>query len=213
MKYFGVIFAFLFFSTFGYSQSYHFEPGVEVQAASFSTHGGTVGGALKFAFVNYEELAFGPTLRFQYIWSKSHTTGTQGSRFTWGAGGFFHYRFMGWFYLGAELEYLKNPYVGYNQYEKRWVLTSLLGGGVSRDFGPVHLNAGILYDIAEPLRGEFTELPPGYNSSPLRTSYFMKINDPKKPGMGYYIPLLYRITLFIPLNKNKNEEEDDFDRW
>jgi len=178
------------------AQYNHHEIGVEVQAASFSTHGGTVGGALKYAFVEEEALAFGPSVRFQYIWSKNTYLGTQGSSFTWGAGGFLHYRFMEWFYLGAEVEYLKNPYANYHFSDRKWTLTAFLGGGISKEFGPVRLNVGLLYDLVDGLSDPHTT-----NPSPLSRDYFIKVSNPEKPNFGRYIPIIYRFALFIPINK------------
>lgn len=174
----------------------HSEIGVEIQAASFSTHGGTVGGALKYAYVLDNAIAFGPSFRYQYNWSKDTYLGTEGHSSTVGGGGFLHYRFLDWFFLGTEIELLKNPF-RYQFPEKKWKLTAFVGGGVSRDFGPVVLNVGILYDIVDATRDPYTT-----NPSPLSGGYFLKITNPKKPGYGKYIPLIYRITFFFPLNRN-----------
>lgn len=174
----------------------HSEIGIDIQAASFSTHGGTVGGGLKYAYVLDNAIAFGPSFRYQYNWSKNEYLGTEGSNYTIGGGGFFHFRFLEWFFLGTEIELLRNPYRP-QEPEKKWKLTTFVGGGLAKDFGPVVLNVGILYDIVDAVRDPHTT-----NPSPLSRGYFLKITNPKKPNYGKYIPLIYRIALFIPLNKN-----------
>lgn len=182
-------------SFLGFSQvSTHHEIGVEVQAASISTRGGTIGGALKFAIVQEKELAFGPSLRFQYIWSHDLYYGTENKSFTYGGGAFLHYRFLEWFFVGTEIEILKNPFT-YHFPDKQWALTAFLGGGISKDFGKVRLNVGLLYDIADGLRSTYNS-----NPSPLNREYFLRINDSQNPNMGRYIPLIYRFALFIPIN-------------
>ena len=174
----------------------HSEIGVEIQAASFSTHGGTVGGALKYAYVLDDAIAFGPSFRYQYNWSKNTYLGTEGSSYTIGGGGFFHYRFLEWFFLGTEIEVLRNPFRYYHP-EKKWKLTAFVGGGIAKDFGPVVLNVGILYDIVDAVRDPYTT-----NQSPLSRGYFLKVSNPEKPNYGKYIPLIYRIAFFFPLNRD-----------
>lgn len=194
MKYLAFIIGLLLFSTAGKAQSYHSEIGVEIQAASFSTHGGTFGGALKFALVEEEALAFGPSLRYQYMFSKNHTTGTSGKSSTIGGGVFLHYRFLEWFFLGTEVELLQNPFVFKNP-DKKWRLTAFLGGGISKSFGPVRLNVGILYDVVDGFRDPYTTDP-----SPLSRDYFFKLQNPNNPGAAKYLPIIYRIAFFFPLN-------------
>lgn len=215
MKYGFLLSFIIFFSTWSNAQFYHHEIGVDVQAASFSTHGGTVGGALRYALVSEETIAFGPTFRMQYLWSKNHTTGFQGQSFTTlGGGAFFHYRFLEWFFLGGELEYLRNPYWYNNKgfYDskdkkiRKWNFTAFVGGGFSRELGPIRLNIGILYDLVDGLNGR---LPPYW--SPLSNDYFMRVRDAQDPEKGRYIPIIYRLSVFIPIGKNKNNEaEDDY---
>lgn len=211
MRYLFIIFSFSFFiSTVKAQVPNHQELGIEIQAASISSHGGTLGGALKYAFVSNESFAWGPSLRFQYIWSKNQYLGTSGSKFTWGGGLFAHYRFFNWFFLGAEVEYLKNPYAGYTTIndKRKWTLTAMLGGGISKEFGPVRLNVGILYDVVDGLSDPHTTSP-----SPLSRDYFIKVSNPQSPNYGRYLPIIYRIALFIPLNKKKNTVTDDYDDY
>lgn len=195
MKQLAFIIGFFFLTTTGNAQTYHSEIGVEIQAASFSNQGGTFGGALKFAFVEEDAIAFGPSLRYQYIFYNNTYLGTQGSSFTMGGGGFFHYRFLEWFFLGTEVELLRNPHTTFKP-EKKWALTAFLGGGISKSFGPVRLNVGILYDVADAIRDPYTS-----NPSPLSRDYFLRVSNPNNPNAGKYIPLIYRIAFFFPLNR------------
>jgi hypothetical protein len=201
---FTFILFFFFTSFFGFSQSYHSEIGVEIQAANFSNLGGTIGGALKWAFVENEELAFGPSFRFQYLYSQNQVIDNQtinnpSSAFLFGGGGFLHYRFLDWFFLGTEIEVLKNPY-RFVLPDKNWKLTAFFGGGISKDFGFVRLNAGILYDVADALTDPATS-----NPSPLSGDYFLQVSSPTNPnaGEGKIIPLIYRVAFFFPLNRDK----------
>ncbi|MCO5268198.1 MAG: hypothetical protein M9897_04800 [Brumimicrobium sp.] len=198
--------SFFFFSLFLHAQDNHHEIGVDIQAASISNRGGAFGGAVKYAYVLSEDIAFGPSFRFQYLWSKDLYYGTQGKSFTWGGGAFFHYRFLQWLYVGAEVEVLKNPFTWVRP-DKRWSLTAFVGGGFSHDFGPIRLNFGLLYDIADAVRDPYTS-----NPSPLSREYFIKVVDPKKPNFGKYVPLIYRLTFFIPIRpKVSAKETDDYE--
>ena len=194
---FSLVLIFFLVSTLGFSQSYHSEIGVEIQAANFSNMGGSVGGSLKWAFVEEEALACGPSFRFQYLFSQNQFLGTQSSAFLFGGGGFLHYRFLDWFFLGTEIEVLKNPY-NFNFPDQRWRLTALVGGGVSKDLGFVRLNVGILYDLVDGFND-----PLSSNPSPLSGDYFLRINSPTNPNAGKYVPLIYRIAFFFPLNRDK----------
>ncbi len=193
---FTLISAFFISSLFGTAQSYHSEIGVEIQAANFSNLGSTIGGAVKWAIVEEDALAFGPSFRFQYLYSQNTYLGTSGSAFVAGGGGFLHYRFLEWFFLGTEIELLKNPYKTVKP-DKNWKLTAFLGGGISKDFGPVRLNVGILYDVADAVTDPATT-----NPSPLSRDYFLQVSNPNNPNLGKYIPLIYRIAFFFPINRN-----------
>ncbi len=176
------------------SQNRNYELGAEIQAASFSNLGGSVGGGLKFAIVEDETVAFGPSLRYQYFWSNNTFTGLSSNASTFGGGGFLHYRFMNWFYAGSEIELLKNPFNNI-QPEKKWTLTAFLGGGVSREWEWVRFNFGVLFDVVDALKD-----PLANNPSPLRNDYFIKRQNPNlAQGQGAYLPIIYRITFFFPL--------------
>lgn len=186
-----------FFSFTAFSQERHIELGAEIQAASFSDFGGSFGGSLKFGFVEDNALAYGPSFRFQYVFSKNTVTGAGGDSFIYGGGGFLHYRFLEWFFLGTEIELLKNPFNNINP-DKNWALTAFIGGGISRDFGFVRLNVGLLYDLVDGLNDPLTS-----NPSPLSRDYFIQKKNPQNPTQSAgYIPLIYRIAFFFPLNRN-----------
>jgi hypothetical protein len=185
---------FLITSSTLFSQK-EYEIGVEITAASGSNLGGSVGGSLKFAIVEDEALAYGPSIRYQYLWSNNTFTGINANASLFGGGGFLHYRFMEWFFVGSEIEVLTNPFPVINP-EKKWSLTAFFGGGVHRDFDWVKLNVGLLFDAADAIRDPLTS-----NPSPLRTSYFIQRKNPN-PGSGpngAYLPIIYRIAFFFPI--------------
>lgn len=172
-----------------------YEIGVEITAASGSNLGGSVGGSLKFAIVEDESLAYGPSIRYQYLWSNNTFTGLNANASLFGGGGFLHYRLLDWFFIGTEIELLTNPFPVINP-EKKWTLTAFFGGGVHRDFDWVKLNVGLLFDAADALRDPLTS-----NPSPLRTNYFIQRKNPN-PGSGpngAYLPIIYRIAFFFPI--------------
>jgi hypothetical protein len=181
----------------------NYEIGTEITAASFSTFGGTAGGGLKFAITTDEGLAFGPSFRYQYFWSKNNFTGQAGSGSIYGGGVFLHYRFMDWFFVGTEIEILKNPFGGTNLNAKRenWTPTMFIGLGMSKDFPindyPIRINLGLFYDVYDGVRDDLNSQP-----SPLRNNYFLKIADPINPNLGRYLPFIYRIAFFFPLTRN-----------
>jgi hypothetical protein len=176
------------------SQSKNYELGAEIQAASFSNLGGSIGGGLKFAIVEDETVAFGPSIRYQYFWSNNTFTGLSANASTFGGGGFLHYRFMNWFYAGSEIELLRNPFNNI-QSDKNWTVTAFLGGGVSREWEWVRFNFGVLFDVVDALKD-----PLASNPSPLRNDYFIRRQNPNlTQGQGAYLPIIYRITFFFPL--------------
>lgn len=183
---------------FSFSQMYGKEIGVEITGARGSNLGGLIGGVFKFSFVsetvgeNY--LAFGPSVRYQYFWSNNSYTGIQANGSMLGFGGYLQYRFFDWFYVGTAAEYIQNPF---NQFSK-WTAVGFLGGGIHKDLDFVHLNAGLMYDVVDALRGPNSEV-----SSPLANSYFMRKQNPTNPEeVGGYIPVIARITFFFPLGRN-----------
>ena len=188
---FTLIFILFSFSIEAQRSSRNYELGVEIMAASGSNLGGSVGGALKFAIVENKELAFGPSIRYQYFWSNNQFTGVDHNRSVFGGGGFIHYRFLDWFYVGSEIEVIQNPMTTVNP-QNRWGLTGFIGGGIHKDFDWVHLNAGLLYDVVDAMKD-----PLNHNGSPLRNSYFMRVGQPPNQRL---LPIIWRITFFFPLN-------------
>jgi len=195
MKYTLVILALLFVnSTILFGQK-EYEIGLEITAASGSNLGGSVGGSLKFAIVEDESLAFGPSLRYQYLWSNNVFTGLNANASLFGGGVFLHYRFMDWFFVGSEIELLTNPFPVIRP-DKRLSLTAFLGGGVHHDFDWVKINVGVLFDAADAIRNPLTG-----NPSPLRTSYFIRVRNPNPSSgpNGEFLPIIYRIAFFFPI--------------
>lgn len=187
-----LIFVFL---GFNFMAQRHNEVGVEIQAASFSNLGGSVGGALKFAIVEDETVAFGPSLRYQYFWSNNAFTGINTNASTVGGGGFLHYRFLDWFYAGTEVEILRNPFNNIDP-SKKWTVTGFVGAGVSREWEWVRFNFGMLFDVVDALKD-----PLASNPSPLRRDYFIRRQNPNTlEAQGAYLPIIYRITFFFPIN-------------
>lgn len=186
----------LFFISSSLLSQRDYEIGIELDDISFSNMGGRFGAAVKFSIVEDEEMAFGPSIRFQRFWSKNESTGIEGSGTFWGGGAFFHYRTMDWFFLGAEVEFLQNPFKTIKP-SQNWSLTAFLGGGISRATPIGVLNLGVLYDVADALRDPLTT-----NPSPLRNSYFIKRQNPNPNQQGpdgAYLPIIYRVAFFIPL--------------
>lgn len=197
-KYLVFLFVLSFFSSQGQDK---FDIGVEIAAARGSNFGGTFGGSLKFGFINQEEedrsLVYGPSFRYQYWWNNNPVLGTGGQGAIWGGGGFLHFRFFEWLFVGTDVEVLKNPIISSNP-DKRWALTSFIGGGLHHDFDFVKLNLGIMYDVADGIRERLrTNNPMQYNTSPFRQSYFIPRQDPNTGANAGYIPIIYRITFFF----------------
>ena len=172
------------------------EAGLEITAASGSNLGGSIGGALKFAFVDDEEIAFGPILRMQYFWSNNIEMGFSGNRTFYGGGAFLHYRFLDWFYLGSEVE-MNQAINTFNNPSRRWSPAVFIGGGIHKQLSPkISLNAGMLYDVADALRDPITSNPSAFS-----LGYFLQRNNPATPnqGGGGYFPIIARVTFFFPL--------------
>ena len=174
---------------------YNYEIGVEITGANASNLGGSFGGSLKFALTDETGLAFGPSVRYQYLWSNNTFTGLNASASLFGGGAFVQYRLLEWFFIGSEIEVLKNPFPVINP-SRRWSLTAFLGGGLHRDFEWAKLNLGLLYDVADALRDPLTA-----NPSPLRNSYFIQrknIQASSGPN-GAYLPIIWRVAFFFPI--------------
>jgi len=195
------IFCFMFvFAPVVLFSQYDKEIGVEITAASGSNLGGSVGGAIKLALVEEETIAFGPLVRFKHIWSNNIQTGFSGNRSFWGAGGYFHYRFLEWFYASAEME-LNQTVNTFNNPGSNWSLAFFIGGGIHKEFKGVSLNAGLLFDVIDATRDPITQ-----NQSPFAFDYFIERQNPNNPnqqGGGGYLPIIPRITFFFPIGRDK----------
>lgn len=146
-----------------------------------STLGGTVGGAMKLAFINENNFVVGPSIRLQRNWYNNLGLKTDWS--IYGGGVFAHYRMYEYLFAGAEFELLSTPFKnGYFSANRSWAPTFLVGAGFSRAFSDnFRLNAGIMYDVINS------------TNSPFRQGYFIRKEN------GTYIPVIYRIAFFIPI--------------
>lgn len=188
---------FLFFTT-NFAQ-FRPEIGVELNAAAFSTMGGSFGGALRGGLAEYkytEAVAYGLILRYQRIWNKNNFTGLSNAGDIFGLGGYWHYRFMEWLFIGSELEYVRSPFIGVNSAtinQSKWKLAGFLCAGASKDFDWVRLNLGLQYDFIDAIRAE-------NKPSPFRNEYFIRLRNPAQPNAGgKYLPIIYRLTFFFPI--------------
>jgi len=197
MKSFLVLISVLVFSINSFSQDIE---GTElgIDGTFYATSGvyqsGTIGLGLKYGFVFGENLILGPSFRYQRSWTNNTLTGTSGGFNVYGGGVFIHGRFNNVLFIGMEGELLKSPYTtnGFLSTNPKWVGTCLLGGGFSREFDAgFRLNAGVYYDILDvPNPANPSNVNP---NSPLQPYVAKKEN-------GTIIPILYRISLFIPLS-------------
>lgn len=197
---------------YGSSSQNKYDIGVEISGAGVSTFGGSIGGSLKFAFLDtteYFTLAYGPSFRYQYLWNIGYQSiGTQSGNFSiFGGGGFLHFRFFDWFFVGTDIEMIQNLYRNAEP-EKKWGLTGFLGGGLHHDFDFVKLNIGLMYDLVDHFKQR--SLSPK-NPSPLSSQYFMRRSDPNTGQSAGFIPIIYRITFFFEIGggKDKEKEKDD----
>lgn len=168
--------------------------GIELGLDGFfgaSTMGGSFGFGPKLGFRMNENLILGPSFRFQRTWSKNNFTGLEFSFNNYGGGFFIHGRYKNTVYGGVEAEVMKTNYVfDATAVFKKFVPTVFLCAGFSKEFNEkIRLNAGLYYDIINSL------------NSPFRTSYVMTIKNPETGQIVRYIPMIYRISIFVPLGK------------
>jgi hypothetical protein len=181
------------FSGLVYSQKIE---GMELGLDGFfgaSTMGGSFGFGPKLGFRMNENLILGPSFRFQRTWSKNNFTGQEFSFNNYGGGIFIHGRYKNTVYGGIEAEVMRtaNLFIDTSAVFKRVVPTVFLCAGFSKEFNEkIRLNVGLYYDIINSL------------NSPFRTSYVMTIKNPETGQIVRYIPMIYRISIFIPLGKN-----------
>lgn len=159
---------------------------------------GTVGLGAKYGFLLSEEVIVGPSLRYHRTWTNNpfNTTANTTGFNIFGGGGFIHYRFANYLFLGSEIEVLKSPYTNngfLSNTSSKWVPTFLLGGGFSGMIGDsFRLNAGVMYDVLD-----IPNTTDPSNPNP---------NSPLQPYVarnkktGAVIPIIYRIAFFIPLS-------------
>ena len=172
---------------------------------SASNQGGAFGLGPKVGFRLNDNLILGPSFRWQKTWS-SFTT-QKFSYSIWGGGVFLHARYKNVLFGGFEVEMLKSP-INYTIIAPKtnWVPTVFICGGFSKEWNHlVRLNAGLYYDVVN------------HENSPFRTAYFMTIKNAQTGAIQKYLPLIYRISFFFPLDrpdKNKADptEEDDLDQ-
>ncbi len=163
-------------------------------AFSASTNGGNFGLGLKYGFNFGEYIILGPSVRYEYLWWKNFVGPSEivsGNRHVYGGGVFAHARFFNALFVGAEFEMLRSPYNqnGFLSLEKTWAPTLFLGGGFSMEFNElVRINAGIMYDVINPM------------NSPFRSSYSIQKQDPVTGAPAGYLPIIYRIAFFFPLS-------------
>lgn len=164
---------------------------------SASTQGGGYGIGPKFGFVLNENLIIGPTIRFQRTFSNNLTTGINYSFNTYGAGFFLHARYSNTVYAGFETEVMNNTnvFVDTSAVFTKIVPAFFLCAGFSREFNEkIRLNVGLYYDVINSL------------NSPFRRSYILPIKNAQTGAIQGYVPLIYRISFFIPLSKKEKEE-------
>ena len=182
----------IYFPSFSQQKGYYkSEIGAELYAG-FSNLGGAFGGEIKYAYLVNKNLAVGPSFRLQRTWTNNF--GINQSFNIYGGGAFAHYRIQEKLFLGAEIQLLRSPFnfVSYVQNPKKWAPIALIGGGVHLKLHErVRLNAGIFYDVINA------------ENSPFRSSYNFKIKDEVGETVRI-LPIIYRVTFFIPLGEKVN---------
>lgn len=186
------------FSTPVLSQDQHYEVGLELGNVNFSNFGGSVQFALKGALVEDDEFAYGAIARMRYFRFTNQVQGVEGSTSFFGLGGFFHYRFMDWFYLGSEVEFNQNPFRNIEP-DNKWHLAGFIGGGIQRDLieDGLSINAGVMFDLFDAIRIRTPADQASKNPSNFH-QYYLRQNSPQG---GIPRPVIYRITFFLPINK------------
>lgn len=164
------------------------ELGIEAYGGG-SSLGGSFGGELKYAAKLPNNLVIGPSFRLQRTWSnylamQSHFT-------VYGGGAFAHLRFQDKVFVGTEFQMLRSPYnfTTFQTQAKKWAPTLFIGGGFYLKLAPkINLNLALFYDVINA------------QNSPFRSSYNFKMKN-QAGQVVRILPIIYRITLFIPLTK------------
>jgi hypothetical protein len=153
-----------------------------------SNLGGTFGIGAKYGWKFKEYFIAGPSLRYQRSWSQigiNTASPTQTSFNIFGGGGFIHARFFNALFIGAEMEFLRTPFLDglLLTGQSTWAPTAFIGGGYSMEFNETwRVNLGVMYDVID------------HANSPLRTQYFMRNSQ------GVLLPIIYRISFFFPIS-------------
>lgn len=167
------------FASLSFTQQGSKEIGVDLNFWS-GTNGGSVNVAPRFGYEVIDNLVVGPSIRLISHWSSLY--GVKYSTTTFGFGGYAHYRFLDWFYAGADVElYFPNYNYKIGATKMKSVAPAMiLNAGLSRKIGDsFRINAGINYDVINDV------------NSPLRPSYIAKTNK------GVRIPLFYRVAFIF----------------
>ena len=195
-KYFVFALLSLSFSVFSQTKTIEgYELGID-GFASASTNGGAFGLGPKFGFRLNDNLILGPSFRWQKTWSSFNS-----QKFSYsilGGGIFLHGRFKNVLFGGVEFEMLKSP-VSYTVIAPatNWVPTLFLCGGFSKEWNHiVRLNAGLYYDVVN------------HANSPFRTAYFMTVKNAQTGAIQKYVPLIYRLSFFFPLDRPAEDKKN-----
>ncbi|MFM1914845.1 MAG: hypothetical protein RLZZ531_514 [Bacteroidota bacterium] len=176
------------FYIFSNGQLQSSELGIEAYGGG-SQLGGTFGGELKYAAKLKNNLIVGPSFRIQRSWSNYLNVQSQ---FTiYGGGVFAHMRYQDKLFAGVEFQMLHSPfnYITFQTIQNKWAPTLFVGGGFYLKLAPkVNLNLGLFYDLINA------------DNSPFRSSYNFKIKN-EFGQVVRILPIIYRITLYIPLSK------------
>ena len=151
--------------------------------------GGTLGGELKYAVKLQNNLIIGPSFRLHRSWSNYLNVNSQ---FTiYGGGAFAHLRIQEKIFVGTEFQMLHSPFnfITFQAGQKKWSPTLFVGGGFYLKLAPkINLNLALFYDVINA------------DNSPFRSSYNFRIKN-EFGQVVRILPIIYRITLFIPLTK------------
>lgn len=157
---------------------------------------GTIGLGGKYGFLFSDgAIILGPSVRYHRTWTNNpfNTNNATTGFNIYGGGGFIHYRFAKYLFIGSEIEVLRSPYTNNGTLSlanPKWVPTLLLGGGFSGMIGDsFRVNAGVMYDILD-----IPNPPTKYPDSPLQPYVA------RNKTTGVVIPIIYRIAFFIPLS-------------
>jgi hypothetical protein len=163
--------------------------------ATASSVGGNYSVGFKIGYRLGENIIIGPSLRLMHGWSKNANINNDYN--IYGGGVFAHYRYGNVIFVGLETEVLRSPF-NFGMYSasyKKWVPNAFIGGGLSREFREkFRLNVGILYDVINDI------------NSPFRQSYKTAKTNPTTGQIVGYIPIIYRINIFIRFGDSKEDE-------